>query len=90
MKGEKLFNGGIECFHEFKSKSLPSLMLSAKTHVDVIRDCTLFIEGTGLEIFTKSYLKKSLFRPESMTKILVPYTTSAKMFVSRMLKKCFP
>ena len=25
-----------------------------------IRDCTLFIEGTGLEIFTKASLKKSL------------------------------
>ena len=24
-----------------------------------MRDCTLFIEGTGLEIFTKSSLKKS-------------------------------
>ena len=28
-----------------------------------VRDCTLFIEGTGLEIFTKSSLKKSLPRP---------------------------
>ena len=41
-----------------------------------------------LEIFRKSYLKKSLLHPKNMTKkVLAPYTTPAKKFVSRMLKK---
>ena len=62
------------------------LFFQCKTAFNV-RDCTLFIEGTGLEIFTKSSLKKSLPCPKNMTKILAPYATPAKKFVSRMLKK---
>ena len=53
-----------------------------------IRDCRLFIEGTGLEIFTKRYFKKVLAASEEHNKkILAPYTTPAKTFVSCMLKK---
>ena len=52
-----------------------------------LRDCTLFIEGTGLEIFTKGYFKKSFPCPKNMIKNPCPYATPVKKFVSCMLKK---
>ena len=54
----------------------------------VFRDCTLFIKGTGLEKFTKSFFKKVLAPSEEHDKkILAPYATPAKKFVPCMLKK---
>ena len=53
-----------------------------------LRDSTLFIEGTELEIFTKSSLKKSLPRRKNMTKKSSPHMQlMQKKFVPRMLKK---
>ena len=58
------------------------------TPIGNLRDCTLFIEGMGLEIFTKSSLKKSLPRPKNMTKNSLPRTQLLqKKFVPRLLKK---
>ena len=37
-----------------------------------VRDCTLFLEDMGLEIFTKRSLKKSLPHPKNMTKKSLP------------------
>ena len=52
------------------------------------RYCTLFIEGTALEIFTKRYQQKSLLCPKSMTKKSLPcIQLLQKKFVSHMLKK---
>ena len=42
------------------------------------RECRLFIESMGLEIFTKSSLKKSLPRPKNMTKKSLPICNSCK------------
>ena len=53
-----------------------------------LRDCTLFIEGTELEVFTKSSLRKYLPRPKNMTKKSLPHMQLLqKRFVPRMLKK---
>ena len=64
--------------------SAPSALLgqSVSNAADTMRDCTLFIGGVGLEIFTERYFKKSLSCQESTTKCLcLVYNSSKKVCV---------
>ena len=69
-----------------------SLAKATKIHcksgeIPSVRDCTLFFEGKGLEIFTKSSLKKSLPRPKNMTKNPCPVCNSCKKVCAPYVKE---
>ena len=71
-----------------KNKSIVFRFSVFVVYTSAVGDCTLFIEGTGLEIFTKSSLKKSLPCPKNMTKKPLPLMQLLqKKFVPHMLKK---
>ena len=71
--------------HGLKNSS--NLFLLSQNCDKSIGDCTLFIEGTGLEIFIKGILQSPCPFKEHDKNILVLYATPGKKFMSLILKK---